>query len=522
MNNNLLPRWALPPTWLRFLIIVLLVLGLFFRFVNLDRKVYWHDETYTSLWISGYTPKELIYQVFNGQVIGIEDLQKYQRTNPEKGLIDTLETVAAEDPQHPPFYYLIVRLWVQWFGNSVAVTRSLSAVASLLTFPCIYWLCWELFKSSLVGWVAIALIAVSPFHVMYAQEAREYSLWIVTILLSSAALLQAIRFKTKVSWVIYAATLGLGLYTHLFFVFIAIGHGIYVLATERLRLSKTVTAYLFTSVIGLLTFVPWLTHLHEVDAVGWTAEKLSLWFLIRTWAGNFSRVFFDVNLDSNEPLIYTIPPILIISILIGYAIYFLCSTTQKRTWLFVMTLIGTTALALILPDMIVGGRRSSVNRYLIPCFLGTQLAVAYLLATQIISKSFLQRKTWQLITVVLICGGVISCAVSSQADTWWNKKNSHDNPQVARIINQATQPLLVSSNYNLNFGELLSLSYLLAPKVRLQLVVEPNIPKISDSFSDVFLFNPSKAMQQQITQEQNYKIEPVKPKHLRLLKLVKY
>lgn len=45
----------------------------------------------------------------------------------------------------------------------------------------------------------MALIAVSPFHVLYAQEAREYSLWTVTILLSSAALLRAMRVKTKLS-----------------------------------------------------------------------------------------------------------------------------------------------------------------------------------------------------------------------------------------------------------------------------------------------------------------------------------
>lgn len=213
MKNKLTQNWDSSTTWLRFFIIVLLLLGIFFRFVNLDRKVYWHDETFTSIWISGYRPQEIIDQAFNGQVIDSKDLQKYQYPNPERTLIDTLKNLATEDPQHPPLYYLITRLWVQGFGNSVAVTRSVSAVISLLAFPCIYWLCLELFESPLVGWIAIALISVSPFHILYAQEAREYSLWIVTILLSCAALLRAIRLKTKLSWVIYAVTLVLGLYT---------------------------------------------------------------------------------------------------------------------------------------------------------------------------------------------------------------------------------------------------------------------------------------------------------------------
>ena len=40
--------------------IVILVLGIFFRFANLEKKVYWIDEGYTSLRISGYTESEFI------------------------------------------------------------------------------------------------------------------------------------------------------------------------------------------------------------------------------------------------------------------------------------------------------------------------------------------------------------------------------------------------------------------------------------------------------------------------------
>jgi uncharacterized membrane protein len=50
MLNNKSPfLWTMPPGWLRFFIIILLFLGIFFRFVNLDQKVYWIDEAFTSL-----------------------------------------------------------------------------------------------------------------------------------------------------------------------------------------------------------------------------------------------------------------------------------------------------------------------------------------------------------------------------------------------------------------------------------------------------------------------------------------
>ncbi len=59
----------LAPNRLRFIIVMLLMVGIFFRFFNLDRKVYWHDETFTSLRISGYTVNEVKQQIFNGRII---------------------------------------------------------------------------------------------------------------------------------------------------------------------------------------------------------------------------------------------------------------------------------------------------------------------------------------------------------------------------------------------------------------------------------------------------------------------
>ena len=100
-RQSLLAKYF-PPIWLRFLIITLLILGIFFRFAYLDRKVYWHDEAYTSLRISGYTKTEFVQQVFNGRVFAVGDIQKYQQPNSEKGFINTINSLAVEDAQHPP------------------------------------------------------------------------------------------------------------------------------------------------------------------------------------------------------------------------------------------------------------------------------------------------------------------------------------------------------------------------------------------------------------------------------------
>jgi uncharacterized membrane protein len=515
-SSQVISTGKLPGTGFRILIIVVLLLGIFFRFHNLDRKVYWHDETFTSLRISGYTSKELIQQVFNGRVIDSEDLQKYQRTNSEKSFSDTIKSLAVEDPQHPPLYYAIARGWVQMFGNSVAVTRSLSAFISLLVFPCVYWLCWELFETPLVGWVAMALVAVSPFQLIYAQEAREYILWAVTTLLSSAALLRAVRLKNKRSWGLYAITFALGLYTFLFTGLVAIGHGIYVFTMERFRFSKTTISYLLASLVGFVAFLPWVLILVNnfskfYKKTAWTAQiDMPFGDTLKVWILQISYIFIDFEFSINRSLFkYLSLPIVLA--LLGASIYLICHKTPKRIWLFILTLIGSTAIPLMLPDLMYGGIRSVTHRYLIPYFLGIQLAVAYLLATKLSSVSFSKRQIWQTIVAVAISSGILSCSFNVQAETWWNKFFTNNFVKIAHILNESNRPLLITNLDPgvLNIGNMLSLSYLVQPKVRFQLFNEPNLPKISVAAGDVFLFNPSKTLRAEAEQQYKAKTQRV-------------
>ena len=135
MNSKSIKNGRLHRTWLKTLIVVILITGIFFRFTNLDRKVYSFDESITSLRISGYTWTEMVQQDFQGKTISVEDLQrKYQQINPEKSWLDTVKGLATEEPQLPPLYFILARFWVQWFGPEVATVRSLSAWMSLFDF----------------------------------------------------------------------------------------------------------------------------------------------------------------------------------------------------------------------------------------------------------------------------------------------------------------------------------------------------------------------------------------------------
>lgn len=516
----------------QFFIIVLLVIGICFRFTNLGNKFYWYDEVFTSLRVSGYTEVEVLSQVANGRVIAAKDLMQYQQPNSEKNLADTIRGLAVEEPQLPPLYFIITRFWVQIFGSSPTSTRSFSALISLLAFPGIYWLCQELFSAPKVAWLAVGLVAVSPFHLLYAQEARPYSLWAVIILLSSASLLRALRLQNWLSWSIYGISLALGLYTHLFTGLVAIGHGIYVFIQANFRLTKRVLAWMLSSVIALITFLPWLMTLISNKsaasvATGWSGLDTERLFLVKNWAGNIGRVFIDFGLTSKSPLLYLIPLTVATFILlnmVGYGIYFLCRQTPKRAWLFVVILIGACALPVMLVDIIEQSIISTKSRYLFPTYIGIEIAVAYLLVTKITMPSTKGWKlqVWRAITILLLGSGLVSSALSLQADNWWNKESGRQNPQMARIVNETKKPLVLSDTSNISLGQILSMSYLFAPKVSMQLfhldssiptkiklVEEQTSAKIVSAFSDVFIYGNPDKLRSGLEQEGKYKIEAV-------------
>jgi len=512
--------------WFKILVVTVLLLGIFFRFYNIDHKFYWFDETFTSLRISGYTESEVVQKVCNGQLLSVEDLQKYQQLGTGKTLIDTMNSLAVESPHHTPLYFSIAHFWAHLFGSSTATIRSLSTIISILVIPCFYWLSVELFDSSIVGLVAIALIAVSPIHVLFAQEARPYSLWILTTLFASVSLLRAMRLNTKFSWSIYAISLILSFYTFIFSGLVSIGHFIYVAITERWRISKCFVNYLLSSFLAFLTFIPWiiviirnLPRLQETtDWIGDMGFTIPL--LIERWLLNYSFVFIDIGSNFAKPLIY-----LLISIIIGYSIYFTCKTTPQKVWLFVITLIGTLAVILMGADMITGGVRSVVPRYLFPSYLGVHLAVAYFISAQITAAS--SRKQWlgKILLVVLLSSGIISCLIISQAEAWWLKGGSFKepvSPQIARIINQADNPLVISSCQGIwSVNSKLSLSHLLVPQVKFQLTNPPNIPKIPPNFNNIFLFSTSQELQDSLEQEKKFQLETINPENLELLKLIR-
>ena len=127
------------PRWVYGAVIVCVVLGIFFRAYNLDRKAYWEDEMLGTMRMIGYTEASIVKS--SPQITRASDVQAYLQLpsdSSKDSLRNTVAALASEDPQHPPAYYLLGHLWVEAFGTSLVAIRSLPALFGILALPCVF------------------------------------------------------------------------------------------------------------------------------------------------------------------------------------------------------------------------------------------------------------------------------------------------------------------------------------------------------------------------------------------------
>ncbi len=480
------------------LFITILLFGVFFRCADLEKKVYWRDEALTSLQVVGYSQAGFVQKAFQGQTISAKDLQSYQQLNRERGLIDTIRALATETPEHPPLYYGLLRVWNQCFGSSIVITRSLSVLFGLLCLPCIYWLSLLLFKSPSAGTVTTSLFAVSPFHVAYAQEAREYSMWAFFTLLSSALLLSAIQKNTRSAWVSYCFSLIASLYCHPFTLLVAIAHTIYCFALSNWRFSRLFLAQLSSFIASTVVFFPWLLiylfSLQQVNtSMGWMSEEKSSFItLVRLWFVNIANVFL-LHPESN---LYSFPALksymlfnLIVLTALAYCIYCVCRYRARQEWLFILCLMIAPFGILVVLDVLGGKQVSIIGRYLTPSFIGLELLVGATIATQLASLRQFHKQLATFSFAILISLGVISGIINLNSELGLSKSPNFA-LNLPQIVNQLNNSVLIGSSRTFSPTEILSLSHRLHPETRLRLMVEPAIPETSPSIQAEFLFTP--------------------------------
>lgn len=178
------------------MLILIVAFGALLRLYHLDEESIWLDEA-VSIQASSASPMTII-----------------QRT--------------AVQESYPPLYYLLLHFWMEMFGSGVVAVRALSVLFGVAALPLIYLLGRALY-GQWVGLISAFLLAVSPFHIYYSQEARMYALFALLSLASAYALMNLLVQKKRLHFVAYVLFTALCLYTYYYSYFLLLFENLFVL-----------------------------------------------------------------------------------------------------------------------------------------------------------------------------------------------------------------------------------------------------------------------------------------------------
>jgi uncharacterized membrane protein len=157
----------------------------------------------------------------------------------------------------PPLYYALLHVWARMVGDSTFAVRALSAIPAVLSLPVILRLGRRI-GGDAVGIAAVVLLAVSPFAVRYAVEARMYSLLLLLGLLGAHSVLSAHRHRSARATAGVALVSAAMLYTHYYAVFLLT----VVAVAELWRVWRRRDGGSLRVVVGIaagsIAFLPWL------------------------------------------------------------------------------------------------------------------------------------------------------------------------------------------------------------------------------------------------------------------------
>ena len=493
-SNLLTPFWG---WWIG----VAIVLGIGFRIWNLDYKVYWHDETYTTFRSAGYFSAEIVQSVVQESPLSIGDLQRFQQLKPGSTAFNTLGSLAREDPQHAPLFFVMARYWMRVFGSSVFASRLLPVVISLLTLPLMYRLAQELFASSRLAWFATAFLALSPIDILFAQTARQYSLLTFAVIFSGWSLLRALRLNDSKTWLLHAVSLAFGFYSHVFFLLNWIAQGCFVLWSQ----AHSKFNFILASGLGWLLFSPWLLVLWRnldtaLNTNRWSGLRVSAVRYVKIWVHSFTALVSDSDIFGSDQT--PIWPRLLVALFIGFSTFIVVQSATSDQKQFVLATSWMPFFLLVGADLLLGGSRSTIPRYLTGSFPGLQLTMAYGMTY----LSHALKRTASIAWGIILVLAFTSLLTSARAETWWNKDISYYNGQITEFLNNAASPTLITDlegGSRTNLGNLLALSYRLNKDIPLIVVsnsgidLDIPIPAAQDDLT-LITYRPSKHLRSRL------------------------
>ena len=96
-------------------------------------------------------------------------------------------------PQHPPLMYVLVKIAIRFLGTSETGVRSVSIFFGCLLLLAVYELCLQLGLTLWRSVIVVSTLAMSPFFIRHATEARQYAILAAFCTLATTRALRLLR-----------------------------------------------------------------------------------------------------------------------------------------------------------------------------------------------------------------------------------------------------------------------------------------------------------------------------------------
>ena len=180
-------------------------------------------------------------------------------------------SIVKHTEKTPPLFFVL-----NWFtiriGDPTIWMRLPSLLCGLASVPLAFVL-GERVANRRAGLVAAALIALSPFAIYYATNARAYAGLAFFAALSTYCLLRAVDGNRRGWWAAYGVAVVAVLYTHYAGIFVLVAQALWAIVAYREQWRE----WLVVHVLVVLAYVPWIPgflvqHGHSGDEARRIAE----------------------------------------------------------------------------------------------------------------------------------------------------------------------------------------------------------------------------------------------------------
>lgn len=444
----------------------LIAAGALLRFVDLPRKVFWIDESTTVERVAGVPDAEILSAFKSRAGVPPSFFAPYR--SPNGAWIDTVRRGIAEDPRMPPLYFLALRAWMSALGSSILAARSFSAVLGALAILAMFRFAALLFPGMLAPWLAAALLAASPFHLRFAQEARPYALWTLLLLLLFERFLALMKEPTAKNRFLYILAAAMCAYTHPMTAAAAAAQLGSAVLGKGVEPGARRSVILCAAAL-LVLCAPWIAVnlTHRGAAYTWYALGTNpLSFIMSLWCVNIGRLFLEFPPERAVSSLTIVLSTLPFLILIAASFDGLLRRGSPVAIRFLAATVVLTFAAVAAPDLLLGGQRSTISRFLMPMHLAIEAAVAYYLS-ELVSGRGTRRLAGLLCAGLVLAAGGWSSWRYVGSDFVWGQGSTAPRA-IASAVNASAKPLLFVDLKENSTADLVTLSYYLADHVMIK------------------------------------------------------